>query len=1134
MKTRHIASDDRARPRLLRAPLLITLLSPTLVLAQTSPSGPEGQVADEDTVVLSPFQVDSTRDTGYATASTLSGTRIRTNLEDVATTIQVVNKQFLEDTGSTSAKDLLVYTTSTEVTGPGGNFSDARSSGGPQPLVNFESGLTANPGSRVRGLLAAANTRDFFGTGVPFDSYNLDRIEINRGANATLFGIGSPAGIINSTTIRPRFRNGGAFEAAVDNFGSFRTSLDWEHQIVESQVSVRLAAMNDAEKFEQEFAFEDDQRIYGSVVIRPEFLRRGGFLSDANFRLTGETGRIDSNRPRINPPYETFNRWIAQGSNTVDPRFTNLRAVNRDVINIDILRTPNVFFADPNSSTPGRSGNGSILGTVGVANRTTGFPGGNGFVPAFGGNPPVFGGGTPVTHIFAFYGSPAPFSTNVAGRNPFSNGTQILDEAIYPYRDHLLDGPNKEEHFDFDSFGASAEFLFLENTAGIELAYFGEKRGESRLSNITNSAISGVFSVDINSHQLNGEPNPNFGRPYMVAEGLTSFSRNDSENARVTAFYQLDLQKRLGAGWLGKLLGNHTFTGNYSTSTDEGYGLTGRDYIVGSELGAIPGNRTRSDTVDDVVRRFYYSGPSLIGVTDPATIRLSPVTAVQDPSLVTPADGGFVVWDNGLKQWVTPFLTVIKNLTDDGVPFAAAATRSRTEIDSSVFVWQGNLLADTLVGTLSWRKDSFTSFGNAPVVRGSRNEVLTDSANFRLSDAPTLDTSDNTFAYGIVAKVPRSWLERVPGVSRLSVFYNDSENFQPTGIRQNAFGESVGPPTGTTEDYGFALGLLEDRFYLRTTWYETAQANNGIGAEVNNITNRVVNLWSDSLTRINRNGGTIPANLLSQSPGISQAEVDRQVAFILANPFPLQDLYQFRIDPNDGFVSFTAPQGLTDTSDLVSKGVELELTWNPTETWRITANVAKQESIRSNSARVATRLVELVTPLVSQFRDLPTVDSFVNNVGGTFDGQVLSPLERLQSLDGLSSQEVREWRFNVITNYAFAGGGPLRGWNVGGALRWQDKPVIGNFTFFDTSVSLWRTDPTRPILGESDTRVDVWLGYSRKIAKDRVVWRTQLNIRNLLADDDLIPIRGNPETGAYETFTIPEPITFTLSTKLIF
>ena len=68
-----------------------------------------------DIIVLSPFVVASQQDKGYAATTTLAGTRLRTDLNDVGAAISVVTEQFLSDTGATNSKSLLTFTTGTEV-----------------------------------------------------------------------------------------------------------------------------------------------------------------------------------------------------------------------------------------------------------------------------------------------------------------------------------------------------------------------------------------------------------------------------------------------------------------------------------------------------------------------------------------------------------------------------------------------------------------------------------------------------------------------------------------------------------------------------------------------------------------------------------------------------------------------------------------------------------------------------------------------------------------------------------------------------------------------------------------------------------------------------------------------------------
>lgn len=1094
--------------------------------ASLPPSAPPASNSAEaaDLLVLSPFVVATAKDTGYTATSTLSGTRINTKLEDVATAVQVVTKQFMEDTGSTTAKDVLLFTTGTEVSGTRGNYSAYS----PDPnagntQINFNATLGTNTASRVRGLLAADNTRAFFGTGVPFDSYNLERIEINRGSNAALFGTGSPAGIINSTLLRPQFRTGGEVQTRIDSWGGFRNSLDVEHALVPGQLAVRIAGLRDDKKFEQEFTFEKDERIYGVVEWRPAFVKKSGFISGATVRVTGEAGRIDANRPRINPPFSNLWRWFEQGKVTNDPRFSNLRAVDRDVYEVALtVRAPALFYSDASSSRIGANG---LVGSVAIANLTTGFAGGNGFVPSFGGNPPVFGGGPPV---FAFFGTAAPFNSAVSGRNPFTNAVQITDERIFPYRDYQFEGPNKEEHFDFNVYNADLELLFLRNTAGIELSTYAESRKDGSVRGVEQTGSTGMINIDFNSHYLDGRPNPNFGRPFFASVGNSRFTESFGQATRATAFYKLDLQEKI-PNWIGRTLGQHVFTGTYTTSKGETFSSDGRDLITGPERAAIPGNRTTVDNNDDSVRQIYYIGPSILNLSSADQVRLSPVTAAYRPWELTAADGGTIHWNDATKRWESPYISYIKNLTDDGIPLPVNASLRRNRLESKAFVWQSHLLADTLVGTLSWRQDRIRSYNNLPIVRGPRNQVLTDAASLRWNNTPALDQTESTFAYGVVAKAPAWLTKRLPGVSRLSVFYNDSENFSPNGARVDALGRPLPPPLGTTEDYGFATSLLDERFSLRVTRYKTTQSYNSLGNAGSLISN-VGAIFRDVQTTLNLNRGVIPAAALPRSPGITQAEVNRQSAAFQTSPFPFASQWQFATSAA-GNVSFTLPSGTSSTSDLVSEGTEIELTFNPTRRWRITANAARQEAVRTNSAQ---DVAALVTPLVEQFRDLPVVSTFAGNAGGSFDNNVRANLARTQAADGLSNQEIRKWRVNFANNYTFASDGRLRGWEIGGALRWQSAPVTGNQAFFDAPAALWRVDPTKVFYGKSETRVDAWIGYKRKIAQGRIMWRTQLNIRNLLNDDDLIPVRANSETGAPEVFTIPEPIAFALSTKFSF
>ena len=75
----------------------------------------------EPVVVLSPFVVVRSRDTGYQATTTLAGTRLNTPIADLGASISIYTKDLLDDLGATNANDILIFATGMESAGPGGN-----------------------------------------------------------------------------------------------------------------------------------------------------------------------------------------------------------------------------------------------------------------------------------------------------------------------------------------------------------------------------------------------------------------------------------------------------------------------------------------------------------------------------------------------------------------------------------------------------------------------------------------------------------------------------------------------------------------------------------------------------------------------------------------------------------------------------------------------------------------------------------------------------------------------------------------------------------------------------------------------------------------------------------------------------
>src|SRR5687768_9388226 len=197
--------------RLSGALSLLLALGTEVVSAQPAPPTPAARPGDQP-VELNPFVVNSTTDTGYLASNTLAGSRMSTELRNVASVVSVFTPEFMSDLAATSIGDLMEYGLNTQVDLGAGDFNHQ----GDQNSVADNVGTQKN--FRVRGQESSVSM-EYFGQAGPLDTYNLERAELSSGPNAILFGTGAAGGLLNMSTKRPNTRR-----PAVENrlvLGSF-------------------------------------------------------------------------------------------------------------------------------------------------------------------------------------------------------------------------------------------------------------------------------------------------------------------------------------------------------------------------------------------------------------------------------------------------------------------------------------------------------------------------------------------------------------------------------------------------------------------------------------------------------------------------------------------------------------------------------------------------------------------------------------------------------------------------------------------------------------------------------------------------------------------------------------------------
>ena len=1147
------------------------LADATGLRAQEAAAAPSA-AADDQIVRLDPFTVNAELDHGYTATSTLAGTRINTNLKDVGSAISVVTAQFLKDTGATDTQTLLVYTTNTEVGGIQGNFAGL---GNGQQLDETSKLRSPQTNTRVRGLAAADNTRDYFLTDVPWDSYNVDRVDMQRGPNGILFGLGSPAGIINTTTKTASFEPKTTVEARFGSYGSYRTLLDTNQVLLKNQLAVRLEALRDDTEYRQDPAYSLDKRFFGALRFEPAVLNKGS--AHTSFRLNYEQGDITADRPRTLTPGDNLTPWFTFNKATYDPFASwvvdsanpansgqHLKAAGRGVYN--------PWLAD--------FGNGQVLGGLYLTNSD---PTVAALDPARTGEVDTrFGrksdgtidqdiGGIQFNRLSGIAGYTA-YAQNVLNADgtiglPYADLGQykdryITDPSIFDFWNKLIDGPNARQWEHFETMNAALSQTFLNNRLGVEFVY-----DRQRYNNGQVSGGPGNIQVDLNTTLIDGTPNPNVGRPYVdigSAYGNNSY-QSFRENFRATAFGEFRFTDVLPQSLLTDVLGRHIFTGMYSSEAKDQESRSWNRWVTDPVYGL---NNFNSPYMTDAYRQvsvIAYLGPSLASANSASGAHLSnvqatitpptsgtvkifdshwnapssvgfgdPYTTVRSPFNQTPGGATSTQSENpdNYVGWSTVPYSVLNSDTGDINRLYSSAQKSRDRIESRALVWQGFLWDDTIVGTVGYRKDTARNYTKM-ASKNADNSVNVAGSDYVLSNTPNNTVSGESTTWSVVAHTPRFIRAKLPAGLDFSVFYNHSSNFQPAAGRVDVYGQPLGAPSGNTKDYGFMVSALEDRISFKLNWYETKVKD----ASLDNVLPLwhigEAAQWGYTFAKINQaNYGPswqwdYAANPWpGQTAAQAQAVKDAATVAFLANQ-PSQQFYDaWHIDLSDKawqnrLQTYVQPQGLTVTGDTLSKGQEYELTMQLTKNWSLTANASHDTARRVNlggslAAYINDRTAVYHGP-AGQIRYWWAGST--DTIQSVWDAQFLSAWKLLLLQQNADVPELRPWHFNVVTNYRFTEG-PLHGVNVGGAYRWQDKVVIGYPVITDSATGDDTFDLAHPYRGPTESNLDLWVGYERKLTS-KINWRVQLNVRNAFAKKELIPITAEPD-GTPAANRIPE------------
>ncbi len=1129
-----------------------------LAAADNPPPAP----AERDEVLkLNPFVVSENDTVGYSAASTLAGTRINTALRDVGAAISIITPEFLLDTASTNLGELLSLTTATEVGGVFGNFAGGATEGGRPDQSEGRENPQAN--NRVRGIGAATTTRDYFLTDIPFDSYNSSGVTIARGPNSLLFGIGNPAGIIEGSIIHPQLsRNRTVIGGRFGSEDSYRATVDLNRVLVKNRLAFRVATVNEHNNYQQEPAFDRKRRGYLSLegVLRDG--KAASWVGKTTVRVSGEMGDSQSNPVNVIPPINTMLNFF-QAPNPA------IAAIPGTGIDARLVAGSPTFSYRPKVTVDNRQSSSAIVAaTPGIG------------VPYFIQIPVVFD--TPGQQRPGYASSNNPALAGIAGimgriryaQNPngreaidtFYSGTvvptgfvasSIQNRAIFDYRKHLLSGGLNHIDQIFQVGNAALTQELFGGRGGFELAFDQQKTRSTRLlpfsfgNNGGGSPASGI-SIDVAQYLSNDQPNPNVGRPFVDQQGITDRTQTGTREAfRATAFYRLDLEER-GKKIFGIPLGNHVFTGLHTQNRNDaatfsyatGWTSTTRNLNTDVFQATNSGNFRTTPIV------LQYLGPSVLNANSINDVRITNVVDARIPQSGDSYNVSFFDFTN--KRMTTEPFAVSRFLNGN--------SKSRQLIDSQSLSLKSDFFKNNLVGVAGWRWDHLRTFSSVGNTRNPDDSLNT--ANLRLDSRPNLDERGRNFTWSGVGRVPRALTKWLPLGIELGGFYNSSGNFNPVNVRSNLNGAIIPAPAGTTKEYGVLVEFLDRRVSLRVNEFHTVQTNSSNNAQgatsgVYAYPNFMMSRYATAATQ------GIAFNTI---PGVTAAGYSSYqqlyAAFQQLLPEPTRTLNNLRLNAAGTDSVTNGIAGLTDTSDLDARGLETELVGNITSRWRVSFNVAKQETVVSGSAKLTKQVADAVYANLVKFNLLgidqgPALPER-QTASSRFNGNVGNPLAATLARDGAVSPEQRKWRANFTSTYDLRGFEQpiLKAMSVGASVRWQGKVAIGapfltgqrlkekivatNKLYTNTN-QIADNDPVmqtqfpnldQPFYGPEELAGDVWASYRRKIFRN-IDWRLQLNVRNAWGNDSDIPVTANPD-GSIAVIRIPNETRWTLSSTFSF
>jgi outer membrane receptor protein involved in Fe transport len=1079
------------------------------VAVDRSDSPPTGSASGE-TVVLSPFEVQDSN-TGYYQGSSMSATRFNSKLEDLGASITVVTKQQMQDFAMLDINDIFLYTGNTAGTGTFTDYTVDRNG-------SVSDNVQGNPqgANRVRGISAANISFGNFETmnRNPIDPSAIDGVEVSRGPNANVFGLGNTGGTVNMVPSAAILgRDFTRVASRYDSYSGYREGLELNRTIIRGKLAVRGSAIFQHDGYTRKPSGQNEVRYNGMVTYRP--------FNHTTIRGMVGWWRQDGTRPNFTPPRDSISYWVASGKPTWDPVTMTIHVGGQTLgpYTTATYAGPDYFT----STFTGSTHNFAFVDQNGLGYWSAPTTFSNVAGPTSGGQ-------------VDRYMSPSPGAGTALGKfvaQPlFSTTPSVSSKALYNYSDINLASIN----YDMDSMLTSTAtidqviFTTPAQLLDVQASVFREQSHRFRSDPVglaNDNGQSGQLLIDVNERNLDGSANPYFLRPYIGTDQPRSSSQPATWTTyRAQAAYKLDFGEQFKDSPILKWFGRHEISGydEYKYRINRQYSF--RDAITDAHSwipagqsrgnqGAISGGPAAALNITRTYFRYY------VGDTNGNNVDYAPSHF---------AYGTYpFVWGNSATGVFNHEPSTLGRVAVTDA--TGAGSNTKVILKTVGLIDQSHWFNETLVTTLGVRDDrNLTRFGATPQGLQPDGETFIYPSINDWAGGNWRVNSGRTTQVGAVLRpflnLPAARSVSGPlgeAVRSLSVFYNKSDNFIPQPPAQDILGRPLANTTGAGEDYGLQFNAFSNRLVIRFNHYIDRQFN-ARGGDASTLSTRVTRLdlqvSSDAFSLATQARNWITAANPTFTPTQVADEVAKQIGLSTVQQAAL-------LTPNPP---------LAATQDILAKGNELEINFNPTRYWTVSANAAQTNTVNSHVSTALSTWIAQRMPIWTTIVDQSSnTNWWTTNYGGSqtaaqnFATFIQAPYDLIQQQDGKSNPQNPEYSAKVVSSYQLAGifeqNSFLKHLSVVGAVRWQGRAAIGYHGLQQLPAVITQYDANHPVYDSQHYYFDGGLSYRVRLFADKINTTFQLNVRNIQDNSHLQAIGAYPD-GTPNTYRIVDPREF--------